>query len=110
MLSVAFELCFSVYFLLAVLRSISALLLYSVSYLHVLAAIVFPLSLCTQPPCFHGGRSVGVANSFRLVCVEEDSGTFGFFVRSSGVSSVCWDSRLYLLSFVLSTCIQHLSL
>ena len=99
MLSIVFELCFSVYFLPAILRSSSALLFYSASYLHVLAAVVFPLSLCTQPPCFRGGRSAGVATSFRLVCVEEDSGTFGFFVHSSGVSSVCWDSRLYLLSF-----------
>ena len=89
MLSVVFELCFSVHLLSAVLRSSSALLLYSASYLRVLAAIVFPLSLCTQPPCFRGGRFAGVATSFRLVCVEEDSGTFGFFVRSSGVSSVC---------------------
>ena len=96
MLSVALELCFSVYFLPAVLRSSSALLSYSVSYLRVLAAIVFPLSLCTQPPYFRGGRSAGVATLFRLVCVEEDSGTFGFFVRSSGVNSVCWDSHLYL--------------
>ena len=97
--SVVFELCLRVYFLPAVLRSSSALLLCSVSYLLVLAAIVFPLSLCTQPPCFRGGRFAGVATSFRLVCVEEDSGTFGFFVCSSGVSSVCWDSRLYLSSF-----------
>ena len=62
--------------------------MYSVSYLRVLAAIVFPLSLCTQPPYFRGGRSAGVSTSFRLVCVEEDSGTFGFFVYSSGVSSI----------------------
>ena len=75
MLSVVFELCFSVRFLPAVLRSSSALLSYSISYLCVLTAIVFPLSLCTQPPCFRGGRSAGVATSFRLVCVEEDSGT-----------------------------------
>ena len=99
MLSVAFELCLSVSFLLAVLRSSSALLLYSILYLRVLAAIVFPLSLCTQPPYFRGGRYVGVATSFRLVCVEEDSGTLGFFVCSSGVSFVYWDSHLYLLSF-----------
>ena len=52
---------FSVYVLPTVLRSSSALLLYSVSYLRVLAAIVFPLSLCTQPPCFRGGRSAGEA-------------------------------------------------
>ena len=51
------------------------LLLYSDSYLHVLAAVVFPLSLCTQPPCFRGGRSAGDAIPFRLVYVEEDSGT-----------------------------------
>ena len=57
MLSVAFQLCLSVYFLPAVLRSSSVLLLYSISYLRVLATIVFPLSLCTQPPCFRGGRS-----------------------------------------------------
>ena len=76
-------------FLPAVLRSSSALLLCSVSYLRVLAAIVFPLSLCTQPPYFRGGRSVGDATPFRLVCVEEDNGTYSFFVRSSGVSSVC---------------------
>ena len=95
MLSVAFQLCLSVYFLLAVLRSSSALLLYSASYLRVLAAVVFPLSLCTQPPYFRGGRSAGDATPFRLVYVEEDNGTFGFFVHSSGVSSVCWDSRLY---------------
>ena len=75
MLSVAFELCFSVHLLPAVLRSSSALLLCSVSYLRVLTAIVFPLSLCTQPSCFRGGRFAGVATSFRPVCVEEDSGT-----------------------------------
>ena len=89
MLSVAFELCFSVYFLFAVLRSSSASLLYSILYLRVLAAIVFPLSLCTQPPCFRGGRSAGGATPFLLVCMEEDSGTFDFFVLSSEVSSVC---------------------
>ena len=89
MFSVAFELCFSVRFLPAVLRSSSALLLCSVSYLPVLAVIVFPLSLCTQPPCFYGGRSTEDATPFRLVCVEEDSGTLGFFIHSSGVSSVC---------------------
>ena len=49
--------------------------MYSASHLRVLAAVVFPLSLCTQPPCFRGGRFAGVATSFRLVCVEEDSGT-----------------------------------
>ena len=74
-LSVVFELCLSVYFLPVVPRSSSTLLLYSVSYLRVLAAIVFPLSLCTQPPYFRGGRFAGVVTSFRLVCVEEDSGT-----------------------------------
>ena len=63
-LSIAFELCLSVYFLLAILRSSLALLLYSASYLRVLAAIVFPLSLCTQPPCFRDGRSVGDATPF----------------------------------------------
>ena len=88
-LSVAFYLCLSVCLLLVVLRSSSTLLLYSISYLHVLATIVFPLSLCSQPPCFRGGRSAGDATPFRLVCVEEDNGTFGFFVHSSGVSSVC---------------------
>ena len=98
MLSVAFQLCHSVYFLLAVLRSSSALLLYSTSYLRVFTVIVFPLSLCTQPPYFHGGRSAGDATPFCLVCVEKDSSTLGFFVCSSGVSSICWDSRLYLLS------------
>ena len=67
--------CLSVYFLPVVLRSSPALLLYSILYLHVLAAIVFPLSLCTQSTYFRGGRSAGVATSFRLVCVEEDSGT-----------------------------------
>ena len=75
MFSVAFELCLSVYFLPAVLRSSSTLLLYSASYLRVLAAVVFPLSLCTQPPCFRVGRSAGDAIPFRLVVVEEDSGT-----------------------------------
>ena len=75
MLSVAFELYLSVYFLPTVLRSSSALLLYSILYLRVFAAIVFPLSLCTQPPCFRGGRSIGDAAHFCLVCVEEDSGT-----------------------------------
>ena len=100
--SVAFELCLRVYFLLVVLRSSSALLLYSISYLRAFAAIVFPLSLCTQPPFFHGGRSAGVPTSFRLVCMEEDSGTFGFFVCSSGVSSVCWDSHLYLCPALVS--------
>ena len=84
MLRVAFELCLSVYFLPAVLRSSSALLLYSVSYLRVLVAIVFPLSLYTQPPYFRGGRSAGDVTPFRLVCVEEDNGTFGFFVHFSG--------------------------
>ena len=72
MLSVAFELCFSVCFLLAVLRSSSALLLYSISYLRAFAAIEFLLSLCTQPPCFCGGRSAGDATPFRLIFVEED--------------------------------------
>ena len=98
-LSVAFYLHLSGCLLLAVLRSISALLSYSASYLHVLAAIVFPLSLCTQPPCFRGGRSAEDATPFRLVCVEEDSGTFGFFICSSGVSSIFRDSHLHLLSF-----------
>ena len=72
---------------------------YSALYLHVLAAVVFPLSLCTQSPCFRVDISAGYATPFRLVCVEEDRGTFGFFVCFNGVSSVCWDSRLYLLSF-----------
>ena len=75
MLSIAFELCLSIYFLPAILTSSLALLLYSALYLHVLAAIVFPLSLCTQPPCFRSGRSVGDATPFRLVYVEEDNGT-----------------------------------
>ena len=95
MLNVAFELCFSVHLLPAILRSSSASLLRSVSYLRVLASIVFPLSLCTQPPYFRGGRSARDATPFRLVYMEEDSSTFGFFVYSSGVSFVYWDSRLY---------------
>ena len=32
--------------------------------MRVLAAIVFPLSLCTQPPYFCGGRSTGDATPF----------------------------------------------
>ena len=90
--------------------------MYSASYLHVLAVVVFPLSLCTQPPCFRGGRSAGDATSFRRVCVEEDSGTFSFFVHSSGVSSICWNSCLYLLTFcssylrILATVVFPLSL
>ena len=98
-LRVTFELCLSVYFLPAILRSSSALLLYSVSYLCVLAIAAFLLNLCTQPPYFRGGRPVGDATPFCLICLEEDNGTFDFFVRSSRVSSVCWDSCLYLLTF-----------
>ena len=96
MLSVAFELCFSVHLLPAVHRSSSALLLYSVLYLRVLAAIVFPLSLCTQPPYFRGGRFAGVATSFRLVRVEEESGTLWLLRPFQWGEFFLWDSHLYL--------------
>ena len=67
---------------------------YSVLYLRVLVALTFLLSLCTQPP-FSVVVGLQEILPLHLVCMEEDSSTFGFFVCSSGVSSVCWNTLSY---------------